>query len=73
MYGGSVLIPWKILAFFSLMLIAYIIIETEPQIGQVLQAALLLPAGKRPKTAKKPDYVPIWWLSGHITAKKSQI
>ena len=55
------------------MLIAYIIIETEPQIGQFLQAALLLPAGKRPKKAKKPDCVPIWWLSGHITAKKSQI
>ena len=47
--------------------------ETEPQIGQFLQAALLLPAGKRPKKAKKPDCVPIWWLSGHITAKKSQI
>ena len=44
------------------MLIAYIIIETEPQIGQFLQAALLLPAGKRPKKAKKPDCVPIWWL-----------
>ena len=55
------------------MLIAYIIIETEPRIGQFLQAALLLPAGKRPKKAKKPDCVPIWWLSGHITAKKSQI
>ena len=61
------------MAFFSLMLIAYIIIETEPRIGQFLQAALLLPAGKRPKKAKKPDCVPIWWLSGHITAKKSQI
>ena len=35
------------------MLIAYMIIETEPQIGQFLQAALLLPAGKRPKKAKK--------------------
>ena len=55
------------------MLIAYIIIETEPRIGQFLQAALLLPAGKRPKKAKKPDCMPIWWLSGHITAKKSQI
>ena len=61
------------------MLIAYIIIETEPQIGQFLQAALLLPAGKRPKKAKKPDCVPIWWLSAEwpynlfITAKKSQI
>ena len=55
------------------MLIAYIKIETEPRIGQFLQAALLLPAGKRPKKAKKPDCVPIWWLSGHITAKKSQI
>ena len=54
------------------MLIAYIITETEPQIGQFLQAALLLPAGKRPKKAKKPDCVPIWWLSGHITAKKGQ-
>ena len=73
LYGGSVLVRWKILAFFSLMLIAYIIIETEPQIGQFLQAALLLPAGKRPQKAKKPDCVPIWWLSGHITAKKSQI
>ena len=51
----------------------YIKIETEPRIGQFLQAALLLPAGKRPKKAKKPDCVPIWWLSGHITAKKSQI
>ena len=61
LYGGSVL-----------MLIAYIIIETEPQIGQFLQAALLLPAGKRPQKAKKPDCVPIWWLSGHITAKKSR-
>ena len=59
--------------FFSLMLIAYIKVETEPRIGQFLQAALLLPAGKRPKKAKKPDCVPIWWLSGHITAKKSQI
>ena len=69
MYGGSVLVRWEILAFFSLMLIAYIIIETEPQIGQFLQAALLLPAGsKRPKKAKKP----VWWLSGHITAKKSR-
>ena len=57
------------------MLIAYIIIETEPRIGQFLQAALLLPAGKRPKKAKKPDCVPIWWLrvAIHITAKKSQI
>ena len=73
LYGGSVLIRWKIFQYFSLMLIAYRIIETEPQIGQFLQAALLLPAGKRPKTAKKPDYVPIWWLSGHITAKKSRI
>ena len=73
LYGGSVLIRWKIFQYFSLMLIAYIIIETEPRIGQFLQAALLLPAGKRPKKAKKPDCVPIWWLSGHITAKKSQI
>ena len=67
MYGGSVLVRWKILAFFSLMLIAYIIIETEPQIGQFLQAALLLPAGKRPKKAKKPDCVPIWWLAGPMS------
>ena len=72
LYGGSVLIRWKIFQYFSLMLIAYRIIETEPQIGQFLQAALLLPAGKRPKTAKKPDYVPIWWLSGHITANQKK-
>ena len=65
--------PLENFQYFSLMLIAYIIIETEPQIGQFLQAALLLPVGKRPKKAKKPDCVPIWWLSGHITAKKSQI
>ena len=68
-YGSTDLL----LVFFSLMSIAYIKIETEPRIGQFLQAALLLPAGKRPKKAKKPDCVPIWWLSGHITAKKSQI
>ena len=50
-----------------LLLIAYIKIETEPRIGQFLQAALLLPAGKRPKKAKKPDCVPIWWLAGPMS------
>ena len=55
------------------MLTAYINIETEPQTGQFLQAARFPPAGKRPKIAKKPDCMPIWWLSGHITAKTSQL
>ena len=51
----------------SPMLIPPITMKTEPQIGQFLQAALLLPAGKRPKKAKKPDCVPIWWLAGPMS------